>query len=106
MVAVVLSNVVLGVVGAKLSSGPAGVQVVDANLIVNRPAGKSAGAVGNRVAECTVGDETGVIVLIVKNEQGMLCFSRHAPHPHAFLFSSVSHPGVLQRWHYHLVLAS
>ena len=50
------------------------VQVVDANLIVNRPAGKSGGAVGNRVAECTVGDETGVIVLIVKNEQGTFPF--------------------------------
>ncbi len=45
-------------------------QVVDANLVVNRPAGKAGGAVASRVAECTVGDETGVIVLIAKNEQG------------------------------------
>jgi hypothetical protein len=44
--------------------------VVDANLVVNRPAGRTSGAVANRVAECTVGDETGVIVLIAKNEQG------------------------------------
>ena len=58
-----------------------GVQVVDANLLVNRPAGKSGGAVGNRVAECTVGDETGVIVLIVKNEQGMLSCTQLVPHP-------------------------
>jgi len=45
------------------------VKVVDANLVVNRPAGKAGGAVASRVAECTVGDETGVIVLIAKNEQ-------------------------------------
>jgi hypothetical protein len=47
-------------------------QVVDANLVVNRPAGKTGGAVASRVAECTVGDDTGVIVLIAKNEQGAL----------------------------------
>jgi len=45
------------------------VKVIDANLVVNRPAGKTAGAIASRVAECTVGDETGVIVLIAKNEQ-------------------------------------
>jgi len=50
-------------------------QVIDANLVVNRPAGKTAGAIASRVAECTVGDETGVIVLIAKNEQGAVpCF--------------------------------
>ena len=45
------------------------VQVVDAKTVVDRPGGRS-GSSPSRVAECLVGDETGVIVFSAKNEQG------------------------------------
>lgn len=44
-------------------------QVVDAKVVVNRPAGR-AGSSAAKVAECLVGDETGVIVYAARNEQG------------------------------------
>ena len=43
-------------------------QVTDAKVVVNRPKGPKGN--GLRVAECLVGDQTGIIVLTVKNEQG------------------------------------
>lgn len=45
------------------------VQVVNAKTVVDRPGGRS-GSSPARVAECLVGDETGVIVFSAKNEQG------------------------------------
>lgn len=45
------------------------VQVVDAKTVVDRLGGRS-GSSPTRVAECLVGDETGVIVFSAKNEQG------------------------------------
>lgn len=44
------------------------VKVVDAKLVVSRPAGR-AGSSAPKVAECLVGDETGVIVFAARNEQ-------------------------------------
>ena len=44
-------------------------QVVDAKTVVDKPGGR-AGSPPSRVAECLVGDETGVIVFSAKNEQG------------------------------------
>ena len=45
-------------------------QVVDAKVVLDRPAGK-AGSSASKVAECLVGDQTGVIVFSAKNEQGL-----------------------------------
>lgn len=57
------------------------VQVVDAKTVVDRPGGRS-GSSPARVAECLVGDETGVIVFSAKNEQGQnrqkVCCSLYA----------------------------
>lgn len=44
------------------------VKVVDAKVVLDRPAGK-AGSSASKVAECLVGDQTGVIVFSAKNEQ-------------------------------------
>lgn len=44
------------------------VKVVDAKVVVNRAAGR-AGSSAAKVAECLVGDETGVIVYAARNEQ-------------------------------------
>ena len=40
-------------------------QVVDAKVVVNKP-----GRVPQKIAECTIGDDTGVIVFTARNEQG------------------------------------
>lgn len=45
-------------------------QVVDAKVVLNRVGSRIVGNTPNRIAECTVGDETGVIVLTARNEQG------------------------------------
>ena len=44
--------------------------MVDAKVVLDRPAGK-AGSSASKVAECLVGDQTGVIVFSAKNEQGL-----------------------------------
>lgn len=43
-------------------------QVLDAKIVVDKPARGSLKA--QRVAECTVGDETGTILFTARNEQG------------------------------------
>jgi len=43
-------------------------KVVDAKVVVNRSTGR-AGSSASKVAECLVGDETGVIVFAARNEQ-------------------------------------
>ena len=43
--------------------------MVDAKTVVDRPAGRT-GSSPAKVAECLVGDESGVIVFAAKNEQG------------------------------------
>lgn len=57
------------------------VQVVDAKTVVDRPGGRS-GSSPSKVAECLVGDETGVIVFSAKNDQGQdlqkICCSLYA----------------------------
>ena len=47
------------------------VQVVDAKIVLHRPPNRT-GSAGTVVAECLVGDETGVIVFTARNEQGEL----------------------------------
>jgi hypothetical protein len=47
---------------------PPDAQVVDSKTVQDRPA--RAGQKAQRVAECTVGDETGTILLSARNEQG------------------------------------
>lgn len=44
-------------------------QVVDAKVVLDRPPGKT-GSAASVVAECLVGDETGVIIFAARNEQG------------------------------------
>lgn len=50
-------------------------QVLDAKLVLDRPA--RPGGKPQRIAECTVGDQTGIILFTARNEQGgwwcMLC---------------------------------
>ena len=46
------------------------VQVVDTKVVLNRQSGR-AGSSASKVAECLVGDETGVIVFAARNEQGI-----------------------------------
>lgn len=41
-------------------------------MVLNRPGNKTLNTTPSRVAECTVGDETGVIVLTARNDQGPL----------------------------------
>ena len=43
-------------------------QVVDAKVVVDKPA--RGPLKPQKVAECTVGDETGIILLTARNEQG------------------------------------
>lgn len=47
-------------------------QVVDKNIVLDRQGSRVSSSGASRVAECTVGDETGVIVFVAKNEQGKL----------------------------------
>ena len=50
---------------------PCCLQVVDAKVVVDKPA--RGPLKPQKVAECTVGDETGVILLTARNEQGGCC---------------------------------
>jgi len=44
------------------------VKVIDAKIVLHRPPNRT-GSAGSVVAECLVGDETGVIVFTARNEQ-------------------------------------
>jgi replication factor A1 len=65
----------------QLSPGTVGhtltVKVVSAKPIASRVRAAGGGPAGSRpprIAECIVGDETGVIVFTARNEQGDCCF--------------------------------
>ena len=44
--------------------------MLDAKLVLDRPA--RPGGKPQRIAECTVGDDTGIILFTARNEQGRL----------------------------------
>lgn len=46
-----------------------GRQVIDSTIVLNRPGRYNSGP--SRIAECTIGDPTGCIILTARNEQGM-----------------------------------
>ena len=45
-------------------------QVIEKNVVLDRQASRVSTNATNKIAECTVGDESGVIVFVAKNEQG------------------------------------
>jgi hypothetical protein len=51
-------------------------QVVKAQIVVDRPRGPKGQPL--KVAECIVGDETGVIIFTARNEQGTVCLTQLA----------------------------
>ena len=44
--------------------------MIERNVVLDRQSSRVSTNATNKIAECTVGDESGVIVFVAKNQQG------------------------------------